>query len=86
MIIRGLVSFLRNYFSDQKIYIILIVLAVSIVTIAWNVIMWSIYVGKVPFFEQYRCNPQVFLKLGRNYGHGNKTSISGEKRQLRAFC
>jgi hypothetical protein len=60
--VRGLVTWLRNYFTDSQIYIILIVSSIFTVTLAWNVIMWAIYIRKMPFFEQYRCNPNVAFK------------------------
>lgn len=57
-----IIPWLQKYFIDENIYILLIVGTVLTVTLLFNLIMWFIYIKKIPFFEQYRCNPNVLFQ------------------------
>ena len=45
-----IIPWLRNYFRDEYIYIVLVACTIAGITLAFNVIMWFIYVKKIPFF------------------------------------
>jgi len=48
-----------------------------VVALVWNVAMMVVYKLKIPFFEQYRVNPDVIDIKFRNFGLGNKIIKSG---------
>lgn len=84
-ILQVLFNILEQYIPSNKYFIILdkmipgigsTILNASIQTV-YNIVMYFIYTGKYPFFEQYRVNNVLsFINLRIN-GHGNKIMING---------
>jgi hypothetical protein len=42
---------------------------------SFNFTVWALSKLKIPFFEQYRINPNVFPSSFSNPGHGNKPTL-----------
>jgi len=64
--------------SESTAYITVMLAVIVGTTIVFNLVMWFVYVQKMPFLEQYRCNPNVEKPSFRSLGLGRKTLRSGE--------
>jgi hypothetical protein len=63
--------------SEKYAYILIIMSTLTIVTLCYNISILFVYKSKLPFFEQYRINPQVIIHLFRNLGLGKKIMRNG---------
>jgi hypothetical protein len=79
MVLKNVVPWLRQHLSESHAYIVVMLGVIVGTTIVFNLVMWVVYVQKIPFLEQYRCNPKVTHFSYRNLGRGNKTLKSGEQ-------
>ena len=59
IILSYIVPILQSAFSDQIVYCIVLTATIVTVTLAFNFTMYFVYTLKIPFFEQYRINPNV---------------------------
>lgn len=63
--------------SLKLVYLVIAVGTAVSMAIVFNSVMYFVYTLKVPFLEQYRCNPDVPMFLLRNLGLGNKILRNG---------
>lgn len=70
MLMKVLVPWLNQYVDERWTYVTITFLTVLFVEVGWNAVMPFIYLNKIPFFEQYRHNPDVKFNLFRNLGLG----------------
>jgi hypothetical protein len=84
IITRTIVPLLRHSLTDPHIYVLLTTTVVVSMTLAFNLVMFWVYTAKIPFFEQYRCNPNVQPFPFRDPGLGKKTLRSGDKPSSKA--
>jgi len=61
----------------NMIYIVVVISCLLTLSIIMNGGMYLIYKAKLPFFEQYRINPDVILIIFRLFGPGNKIDKNG---------
>ena len=73
IILNYIVPALQSVFCDQIVYCIVLAGTIATVTLAFNFTMYFVYTLKIPFFEQYRINPNVLHSKFRNHGLGKKT-------------
>jgi hypothetical protein len=71
------VAYLAHYIALKYVYIAIILSTITAVTLIYNLSLWLIYRAKLPFFEQYRVNPDVKVMLYRNPGLGSKIRANG---------
>lgn len=60
-VLKVVIAFLNNYCSPRSVYVIVMVSTAVILTSVFNFVMYLVYTLKIPFFEQYRIDPEVLL-------------------------
>ena len=77
LILREIIPRLTEFMRPEFAYILIILSTLNIVAILFNSAMVFIYLSKIPFFEQYRNNPDVAILISRNLGLGKQTQKRG---------
>jgi hypothetical protein len=84
-VLNVIIPAMTEVMKEEYVYIVISIATLASVFIIWNVAMMFVYKCKLPFFEQYRINPQVYLTSLRSHGLGSRTIKIGKSCSLEAF-